>query len=154
MAASQPCIKKAKFDHPAPIGPHKNITADFNAESIKAMRELRDKMNEQILLWALFSFNNVENGAYGGVYEILERNEVIYISALPPGYHVRDALNSHFSGDDELQLGHYLTSQGGSGWRNYYVRYMVSEKPWDDAQMLLRHFQLENHMKFPRFNVN
>ena len=131
---------------------HRSKTADFTSDNIKEMGRLRSRMNEQILLWALFSFNNIENGAHGGVYELLERERIIFISALSPGCHVRDALNCHFSGDDDTALSRYLTSRSGEEWRNFYVRYMISDEPWDDAKMLLKQFQLDNCMKKPRFN--
>jgi len=142
---SQTCFKRAKYDV-------QRDRHEFSTANIAHMQDLRNRMNEQILLWALFSFNNVENGACGGVYEILERDEIIYISGIPPDVHVRDALNGHFSGDDDLQLGQYLLSQSGPCWRNYYVRFMVSDSPREDARLLLRNYQLQNKGRLPRFN--
>ena len=51
-------------------------SSDFTPENMKRMVRLRKRMDEQMLLWALFSFNNVQNGSQGGVYELLERDEV------------------------------------------------------------------------------
>jgi len=144
---SQTCFKRSKYD-----GQREKRRQDFSAANIAYMQELRTRMNEQILLWALFSFNNVENGACGGVYEILERDEIIYISGIPPDVHVRDALNTHFSGEDDLELGQYLLNQSGPCWRNFYVRFMVSDNPREDARLLLRQFQLESKGSLPRFN--
>ena len=46
----------------------------------------------------------------------------------------------------------YLLSRSGEEWRNFYVRYMVTDRPEEDQQLLLRQFQIDNCMKFPRFN--
>lgn len=126
----------------------------FSPANIQLMQCKRDEMDKQELIWALFSFNNVENelGARGGIYEILENEDIIYISGLPKDYHVRDALNAHFNGDDKLPLGEYLKKLNSSEWRNFFVRFLVSETPRDDARLLLRYFQLQNKGKVPKYN--
>ena len=126
----------------------------FSPANIQLMQCKRDEMDKQELVWALFSFNNVENelGARGGIYEILENEDIIYISGLPKDYHVRDALNAHFNGNDKLPLGEYLKGLNLSEWRNFFVRFLVSETPRDDARLLLRYFQLQNKGKVPKYN--
>jgi len=130
------------------------LRQEFSAANVALMHERRAQMDEQELIWALFSFNNVENimGANGGVYEILENDEIIYISGIPKDIHVRDALNAHFSGNDKLPLGKYLSSMSSRNWRMFQVRFMLSDTPRDDTRLLLRHFQLISKGKIPRFN--
>lgn len=130
------------------------LRQEFSAANINLMNEKRSIMDAQELVWALFSFNNVQNieGCNGGVYEILEDNVVVYISGIPPDVHVRDALNAHFSGNDKLALGSYLSQLHYRQWRNFQARFMLSETPREDARILLRHFQLKNKGKVPRFN--
>lgn len=139
--------KRRRFDDEQ----REQLRQELSPENIARMSNLRDQMNSQILLWALFSFNNVHNGS-GGVYEILEGDEIIYISGIPKGAHVRDALNTHFSGEDELKIGQYLLAKSGPAWRNFYVRFMQSDTPRIDSRLLLRHFQLEQNGCLPRFN--
>ena len=130
------------------------LRKEFSVANINLMNEKRSHMDSQELVWALFSFNNVENvnGCNGGVYEILENDVIIYISGLPCDVHVRDALNAHFSGNDELALGKYLSKLNCRSWRNIEVRFMLSKNPREDARLLLRHFQLKNQGQVPRFN--
>jgi len=109
------------------------LKQEFSAANINLMNERRTQMDQQILLWALFSFNNVENGACGGVYEILQGEDIIYISGIPKFVHVRDALNTHFSGEDDLPLGRYLLQVGSGSWRNFYVRFLMSPNPREDV---------------------
>jgi len=129
------------------------LRKEFSTANINMMTLKRSQMDQQEHIWALFSFNNVENkfGCNGGVYEILESNDIIYISGLPHGVHVRDALNAHFSGNDGLALGQYLTSQWAE-IRKFSVRFLLSENPREDARLLLRHHQLHNHGHVPKFN--
>ena len=127
---------------------------EFSSSNIQLMGEKRALMNQQEHAWALFSFNNVQNqnGCNGGVYEIMESNDIIYICALQPGVHIRDALNAHFSGNDRLPLGLYLSSQKGSNLRKFSVRFMLSHNPKEDTRLLLRHYQLNSQGRVPRFN--
>lgn len=130
------------------------LRQEFSTTNLNLMSQKRAQMDQQEHMWALFSFNNVENicGCNGGVYEILESNEIIYISGLPQGVHVRDALNAHFSGNDGLPLGKYIAHQPPVDLRKFSVRFMLSDCPRDDARLLLRHFQLKNKGKVPQFN--
>ena len=130
------------------------LRQEFSPANIQLMNQKRYFMDQQELIWALFSFNNVENenGENGGVYEILENDDIIYISGLPRDVHIRDALNAHFSGDDDLPLGKYLSSLQYQKWRNFHVRFMLSANPREDSRLLLRHFQLKNGGKVPKFN--
>ena len=112
-------------------------------------------MNAQNLFSALFSFNNLASsyeGCNGGVYEILENNLIVYISGLPRDVHIRDVLNAHFSGNDRLAVGKYLSQMDYRQWRTVKVRFLQSENPREDAKLLLRHFQLTNKGRTPIFN--
>uniref|UniRef100_A0A7M5XAL2 Uncharacterized protein n=1 Tax=Clytia hemisphaerica TaxID=252671 RepID=A0A7M5XAL2_9CNID len=129
------------------------LREEFSTTNIQMMADKREMMNRQEHIWALFSFNNVENknGCNGGVYEILESHDIIYISGLPRGVHIRDALNAHFSGNDGLVLGKYLSTQGGD-LRKFSVRFMLSDQPREDARQLLRYYQLSSKGAVPKFN--
>ena len=126
---------------------------EFSSTNIQLMSDTRALMNQQEHTWALFSFNNVQNqnGCNGGVYEIMESNDIIYICALQPGVHIRDALNAHFSGNDRLPLGAYLSHQKGD-LRKFSVRFMLSQNPKEDTRLLLRHYQLNSQGRVPKFN--
>lgn len=130
------------------------LRQEFSMANLNLMSQRRAVMDQQEHMWALFSFNNIENinGCNGGVYEILESNDVIYISGLPPGVHIRDALNAHFSGNDGLPLGKYLSNLSPEDLRKFSVRFMLSEVPREDARLLLRYFQLKNKGRVPQFN--
>lgn len=130
------------------------LRKEFSTENLKLMSLKRNEMNKQPLHWAVLTFNTINNlrGTCGGVYEIREGNEIIYISGLPQNVHIRDAMNAHFSGNDGLALGIYLTGEARSNWANMYVRFMPSKSPSEDARLLLRYHQLKNMGNVPRFN--
>ena len=130
------------------------LRQEFSPANIKLMTAKRSTMDCIPWHWAVFSFNNLNNqtGTCGGVYEIMEKDEIVYISGLPPHVHIRDALNAHFSGNDGLALGEYLSGIASGNWRHFYVRFMPSRTPSEDARLLLRYFQLRNMGQPPRFN--
>eukprot|EP00112_Aurelia_sp_Birch-Aquarium-sp1_P012511 Seg263.4 transcript_id=Seg263.4/GoldUCD/mRNA.D3Y31 product="hypothetical protein" protein_id=Seg263.4/GoldUCD/D3Y31 len=130
------------------------LRREFSAENVKLMSMKRKEMDMQPLHWAVLTFNGINNlrGTCGGVYEIKENNEIIYISGLPQNVHIRDALNAHFSGNDGLALGVYLTGEAFNSWKQIYVRFMPSKTPSEDARLLLRYYQLRNLGNVPRFN--
>eukprot|EP00794_Sanderia_malayensis_P020586 gene20586-22617_t len=130
------------------------LRREFSSENIKLMAEKRAAMEAQTWHSAVCSFNGINNkrGTCGGVYEIKENNDTIYISGLPQNVHIRDALNAHFSGHDGLALGAYLTNEALYFWSRIHVRFMPSKHPWDDAKLLLRYHQLKNKGRVPKFN--
>ena len=131
-----------------------SLRKEFSSENIRLMSLKRTEMDMQPLHWAILTFNGINNlrGTCGGVYEIREGNEIIYISGLPQNVHIRDALNAHFSGNDGLALGAYLTGEAFHNWMHIYVRFLPSKTPSEDARLLLRYHQLKNMGKVPRFN--
>ncbi len=130
------------------------LRREFSCDNIKLMAMKRAAMEMHPWHWAICSFNNINNqrGTCGGVYEIKENDDIIYISGLPQNVHIRDALNAHFSGHDGLVLGSYLTNQAFGDWSRFQVRFMPSKHPFDDARLLLRYYQLRHMGKEPRFN--
>ena len=75
------CNSRTTSQHVSPVKRReewyeRKKSSDFTPENMQRMVRLRKRMDEQMLLWALFSFNNVQNGSQGGVYELLERDEV------------------------------------------------------------------------------
>lgn len=133
---------------------HDQLRKEFSTENVKLMSMTRNEMNKQPLHWAALTFNAINNlrGTCGGVYEIREGDEIIYISGLPKNVHIRDAMNAHFSGNDGLALGAYLTGEARNIWTNMYVRFMPSRTPSEDARLLLRYHQLRNMGNVPKFN--
>nr|XP_047131783.1 uncharacterized protein LOC124810748 [Hydra vulgaris] len=133
----------------------KKLEQEFSSVNVSLMQEKRSLMNAQKLFVALSSFNNIASGCEGysgGVYEILENNVIIYISGLPYDVHIRDALNAHFSGNDRLAIGNYLSRIDFRQWKTIQVRFLQSKNPREDAKLLIRHFQLTNQGKMPIFN--
>ena len=132
-----------------------HLREEFSPANLERMRQLRFQMDQLELHWALFSFHNLESnliGPCGGVYELYEGSEVIYISAIPEGVHIRDALNAHFWGQDGLPLGQYLALECIDRWRDFQVRFLPSGNARDDARLLLRYYQLNHKGQAPPFN--
>ncbi len=130
------------------------LRREFSSENIKLMASKRAAMESHQWHWAICSFNGINNqrGTCGGVYEIKENHDIIYISGLPQNVHIRDALNAHFSGHDGLALGSYLTNEAYCEWAKFQVRFMPSKNPSEDARLLLRYYQLRHMGRVPRFN--
>lgn len=118
---------------------------------MQKMNQLRQEF--EAISWrpAAQSFTVKDSYRMTGVYEIKEANEVIYIGGNPFCSNVRDCLNAHFSGNDGLAIGSYLTGPGYKNWSNIFVRWMPAKNPPEAVYYLLQEYRLRNGC-YPRFN--
>ncbi|XP_068701178.1 uncharacterized protein [Montipora capricornis] len=122
-----------------------------NQDQLKIVQFYREKMNLQPLHSALKSFNVQEGARTSGVYEIYRNNELIYIGGNPYFSNIRDCLNAHFSGNDGLPIGRYLSGPGKRRWRNINVRWMTCINPPEIVYYLLEEHQIR-HGSLPIYN--
>ncbi|CAH3039617.1 unnamed protein product [Porites lobata] len=108
-------------------------------------------MNLQPLHSALRSFNVQDGARMSGVYEICRNNEIIYIGGNPYFSNIRYCLNAHFSGNDGLPIGRYLSSPGKRRWRNISVRWLTCLNPPEIVYYLLEDYQIR-HGRLPIYN--
>ncbi|KAK3728990.1 hypothetical protein QZH41_019418 [Actinostola sp. cb2023] len=93
---------------------------------------------------ALKSFNVEEAVRTSGVYEIQNGNQVVYIGGNPYFSNIRDCLNAHFSGNDGLTIGAWLSGPGKKEWQNITVRWMTCSNPHEVAFYLLEEYRGRN----------
>ncbi|XP_027049319.1 uncharacterized protein LOC113676808 [Pocillopora damicornis] len=117
---------------------------EVDQDHFKVIRFYREKMNQQPLHSALRSFNIQDGVRMSGVYEIHRNNEIIYIGGNPYFSNIRDCLNAHFSGNDGLPIGRYLSGPGKRRWRNIAVRWLTCLNPPEIVYFLLEDYQLRN----------
>ncbi|XP_022788131.1 uncharacterized protein LOC111328043 [Stylophora pistillata] len=117
---------------------------EVDQDHFKVIRFYREKMNQQPLHSALRSFNVQDGARMSGVYEIHRNNEIIYIGGNPYFSNIRDCLNAHFSGNDGLPIGRYLSGPGKRRWRNIFVRWLTCLKPPEIVYFLLEDYQLRS----------
>ncbi|XP_058949989.2 uncharacterized protein [Pocillopora verrucosa] len=126
-------------------GPETTVKeTEVDKDHFKVIRFYREKMNQQPLHSALRSFNIQDGVRMSGVYEIHRNNEIIYIGGNPYFSNIRDCLNAHFSGNDGLPIGRYLSGPGKRRWRNIAVRWLTCLNPPEIVYFLLEDYQLRN----------
>ncbi|KAJ7357686.1 hypothetical protein OS493_023819 [Desmophyllum pertusum] len=74
--------------------------------------------------------------------EIYRNNEIIYIGGNPYFSNIRDCLNAHFSGNDGLPIGRYLSGPGKRRWKNIAVRWLTCLNPPEIVYYLLEDYQM------------
>lgn len=123
-------------------------------DTFNGIQAFREKMNKQPLYSALQSFlvAGKVNTRQPGVYEIREGNIIIYIGGHDYPSSVCDCLTAHFSGNDGLPIGMYLSGPARNRWRDFFVRWLPHTKPREGAMYLLHDYQLK-HGILPRFNL-
>ncbi|XP_029208593.2 uncharacterized protein LOC141878785 [Acropora palmata] len=124
---------------------------EVNQDHLKIVQFYREKMNSQPLHSALRSFNVQDGARTSGVYEIYRNNELIYIGGNPYFSNIRDCLNAHFSGNDGLPIGRYLSGPGKRRWKNITVRWMTCINPPEIVYYLLEEHQIR-HGSLPVYN--
>lgn len=77
--------------------------------------------------------------------------QLIYIGGNPYFSNIRDCLNAHFSGNDGLPIGRYLSGPGKRRWRNIAVRWMTCLNPPEIVYYLLEEHQIR-HGGLPIYN--
>ena len=113
---------------------------------------LRDKMNNQCLHSALESFSESrETANLPGVYEINHHGKIIYIGGNPHQSNIRDSLNAHFSGNDGLPIGAWLSGPAKDHWKAIKVRWMTCSRPHEVVFYLLQDYYIK-YGTLPRFN--
>lgn len=125
--------------------------AKLEEEHTRKTAFYRKRMNEQPVHSALKSFNVEEAVRMSGVYEIHRENDVMYIGGNPYFSNIRDCLNAHFSGNDGLTIGSYLSGPGKKEWKHITVRWMPCNNPHEVAFYLLEEYQ-EKHGHLPVYN--
>lgn len=118
---------------------------------MQRMNQLRQQFNEISWKSATQSFTVKDSYRLTGVYEIKDKDEVIYIGGNPFCSNIRDCLNAHFSGNDGLAIGAYLTGAASKNWSTIFVRWMPTKNPPEVVYYLLQ----EHRMHFgcyPKFN--
>ncbi|KAK3728985.1 hypothetical protein QZH41_007075 [Actinostola sp. cb2023] len=123
-------------------------------DTFNGMQAFREKMNKQPLYSALRSFlvAGKFTTRHSGVYEIQEGTEIIYIGGHDYPSSICDCLTAHFSGNDGLSIGGYLSGPARNKWKDFYIRWLPYSKPREGAMYLLRDYQLK-HGNLPRFNL-
>lgn len=129
---------------------------DYEAteEDLKSMKYYRERLNARPLTTALRSFDindKQESTRLPGVYEITQDSKVIYIGGNPCLANIRDCLNAHFSGNDGLPIGQYLSGPARTKWKSIFVRWLTCAKPNEVAWFLLSDYQM-HHGYYPPFN--
>lgn len=135
----------------------RNVTAPF-APDVKScevwmqrMNQLRQQFDEIPWRPAVQSFSVKDSYRLTGVYEIRNESEVIYIGGNPFCSNVRDCLNAHFSGNDGLAIGAYLTGCASNDWGKIFVRWMSARNPPEVVYYLLQEHRMRYDC-YPRFN--
>lgn len=118
---------------------------------MQKMNQLRQQFDNITWRPAVQSFTVRDSYRLTGVYEIRNENEVIYIGGNPFCSNVRDCLNAHFSGNDGLAIGAYLTSNAAANWNKIYVRWMPAKNPPEVVYYLLQEYRMR-HGCYPKFN--
>ena len=129
---------------------------DFEAteDELKNMRYYRERLNARPLTTALRSFDindKYDSTRLPGVYEISQDSKVIYIGENPCLSNIRDCLNAHFSGNDGLPIGEYLSGPARNKWKSIFVHWLTCAKPNQVAWYLLSDYQMQ-HGHYPPFN--
>lgn len=89
------------------------------------------KSMKVIALWLTYTF---------GAFSL----QIIYIGGNPYFSNIRDCLNAHFSGNDGLPIGRYLSGPGKRRWRNIAVRWFTCLNPPEIVYYLLEDYQMRN----------
>lgn len=118
---------------------------------MQKMNQLRQQFDQIAWRSAVQSFTVKDSYRITGVYEIRDENQVIYIGGNPFCSNVRDCLNAHFSGNDGLAIGSYLTDSAITNWSKIYVRWMPAKNPPEVVYYLLQEHRMR-HGCYPRFN--
>ncbi|KAM7450368.1 hypothetical protein ABFA07_001935 [Porites harrisoni] len=127
---------------------------EISEDDLKHMKYYRERLNARPLTTALRSFDineNYESTRLPGVYEISQDSKVIYIGGNPCLSNIRDCLNAHFSGNDGLPIGEYLSGPAKNKWKSIFIRWLTCAKPNEVAWFLLSDFQMQ-HGCYPPFN--
>lgn len=127
---------------------------EISENDLKHMKYYRERLNARPLTTALRSFDineNYESTRLPGVYEISQDSKVIYIGGNPCLSNIRDCLNAHFSGNDGLPIGGYLSGPAKNKWKSIFIRWLTCAKPNEVAWFLLSDFQMQ-HGCYPPFN--
>lgn len=77
--------------------------------------------------------------------------QVIFIGGNPYLSNIRDCLNAHFSGNDGLPVGAYLSGPGRRKWKKMSVRWMSVPNSHEVAYYLLEDYQRKNG-QLPLYN--
>ena len=77
--------------------------------------------------------------------------QIIYIGGNPYFSNIRDCLNAHFSGNDGLPIGRYLSGPGKKRWKNIAVRWLTCLNPPEIVYYLLEDYQ-NRHGDLPIYN--
>ena len=77
--------------------------------------------------------------------------QIIYIGGNPYFSNIRDCLNAHFSGNDGLPIGRYLSGPGKKRWKYIAVRWMTCLNPPEIVYYLLEDYQ-NRHGGLPIYN--
>ena len=118
---------------------------------MQRMNQLREEFDDVLWRPAAESFTVRDSYRLTGVYEIKEENEIIYIGGNPFCSNVRDCLNAHFSGNDGLAIGSYLTGAASKNWNKIFVHWMPANNPPEVVYFLLQEHRMRNGC-YPRFN--
>jgi len=127
---------------------------DATEDDLKSMKYYRERLNARPLTSALRSFDmndKYESTRLPGVYEISQDSKVIYIGGNPCLSNIRDCLNAHFSGNDGLPIGEYLSGPAKTKWNSIFVRWLTCARPNEVAWFLLNDYQM-HHGHYPPFN--
>lgn len=131
---------------------NKNTSDVKNCEIwMQRMNQLRQQFDQITWRPAVQSFTVKDSYRMTGVYEIRDENQIIYIGGNPFCSNVRDCLNAHFSGNDGLAIGAYLTDTALRNWNKIYVRWMPAKNPPEVVYYLLQEHRMR-HGCYPRFN--
>lgn len=124
----------------------------MNEDETKKIQHFRVKMDNQCLHSALESFSKSrETANLPGVYEIRYQGKIIYIGGNPHLSNIRDSLNAHFSGNDGLPIGAWLSGPAKNHWQAMSVRWMTCSRPHEVVFYLLQ----DHYIKYgtlPQFN--
>ena len=124
----------------------------MNEDELKKIHYFRDKMDSQSLHSALRSFSESrETAGLPGVYEIRHGGSIIYIGGNPHLSNIRDSLNAHFSGNDGLAIGAWLSGPARNLWKTITVRWMTCSRPHEVVFYLLQDYQIK-YGSLPEFN--
>lgn len=132
---------------------NRNVTPDAKSCELwtQRMNQLRQQFDEVSWRPAVQSFSVKDSYRLTGVYEIRDEKEIIYIGGNPFCSNVRDCLNAHFSGNDGLAIGAYLTGVASTSWSKIFVRWMPAKNPPEVVYYLLQEHRMR-HGCYPRFN--
>ncbi len=132
---------------------NRNVTPDVKSFDLwmQRMNQLRQEFDEIPWRPAAQSFTVKDSYRLTGVYEIKDENEIIYTGGNPFCSNVRDCLNAHFSGNDGLAIGSYLTGAASKNWSKIFVRWMPAKNPPEVVYFLLQEHRMR-HGCYPRFN--